>query len=72
MASITADEDTQLLTLDQEALGELMNDRPEVARGIIRVLSRRLRDLTGEMDALRSPAPAGEAQAMRVMIPAMA
>lgn len=42
-ASVTALEDTVLLQLDQEALYELMTDRVEVARGIIRVLCHKLR-----------------------------
>lgn len=43
MASVTAVADTLLLRLASEPFFELMDDRPEVARGIIRVLSRRLR-----------------------------
>ncbi len=43
MASVTAAADTLLLRLASEPFFELMDDRPEVARGIIRVLSRRLR-----------------------------
>lgn len=42
-ASVTALEDTILLQLDQDALYELMTDRVEVARGIIRVLCHKLR-----------------------------
>ena len=42
-ASVTALEDTLLLQLDQEALYELMIDRVDVARGIIRVLCAKLR-----------------------------
>jgi ATP:ADP antiporter, AAA family len=53
MASITALEDALLLRLDQEALYELMEERPEVARGIIRVLSRRLRDRVQDLHELR-------------------
>ena len=64
MASITAVEDSQLLRLDQEALYELMADRPEVARGMIRVLSRRLRDRVRDLNELRDrlgvTAPGGE------------
>jgi CRP-like cAMP-binding protein len=44
VASITALEDTLLLRLDQEPFYELMEDRIEVARGIIRVLSGHLRN----------------------------
>ena len=43
LASVTALEDTLLLRLDQEPFYELMEDRIEVARGIIRVLSGHLR-----------------------------
>jgi ATP/ADP translocase/HEAT repeat protein len=42
-ASATVEVDTQLFRLDQDALYELMTDRFEVARGIIRVLCRRVR-----------------------------
>jgi len=53
MASVTAVEDTLLLRLAQEPFFELMDDRPEVARGIIRVLSRRLRARAHELGELR-------------------
>ena len=43
-ASVAAVEETHLLRLDQQALFELMDDHPEVARGIIHVLSRHLRN----------------------------
>lgn len=43
-ASVTSLEDTCLLQLDQQAFFELVDDRPEVARGLLRVLSRRLRE----------------------------
>ena len=42
-ASVTAEVDTHLFRLDQDALYELMADRFEVARGIIRMLCRRVR-----------------------------
>ena len=42
-ASVTAEVDTHLFRLDQEAFYELMADRFEVARGIIRMLCRRVR-----------------------------
>jgi HEAT repeat protein len=42
-ASVTTEVDTHLFRLDQDALYELMADRFEVARGIIRVLCRRVR-----------------------------
>jgi CRP/FNR family cyclic AMP-dependent transcriptional regulator len=53
-ASVSAVEDTQLLRLDQEPLYEVMEDRGEVARGIIRVLSRRLRARVKDLDELRA------------------
>lgn len=48
-ASVTALEDSRLLRLNQEPFYELMADRHEVARGIIRVLSRRVRALMRRM-----------------------
>jgi hypothetical protein len=42
-ASVTAEIDTHLFRLDQDAFYELMADRFEVARGIIRMLCRRVR-----------------------------
>lgn len=42
-ASVTALEDTLLFRLDKEAFDEVMADQPEIARGVIRVLCRRLR-----------------------------
>ena len=53
MASVTATEPTRLLRLEQDALYELMADRIEVARGIIRVLSGRLRDRARDVAELR-------------------
>jgi CRP-like cAMP-binding protein len=50
MASVTAVVDTLLLRLDQDAFYELMDDRIEIAHGVIRVLNghlrNRVRDLT--------------------------
>jgi len=43
VASVTASTDTCLFRLDQEPFYELMDDRIEVARGVIRVLIRHLR-----------------------------
>ena len=43
VASVTAIEPTRLFRLDQDSLYELMGDRPEIARGIIGVLSARLK-----------------------------
>jgi CRP-like cAMP-binding protein len=45
-ASATAVEETYLLRLDQNTFYELISDYPEVLRGIIRVLTQRLRDTT--------------------------
>jgi AAA family ATP:ADP antiporter len=45
-ASTTALEDTRLLRMDQEPFYELMADRGEVTRGIIRVLIQRIRALS--------------------------
>jgi CRP-like cAMP-binding protein len=44
-ASVTATQETHLLCLDQEHFFDLMADRIEIARGIIRMLTRRLREL---------------------------
>ncbi|HEX5689992.1 MAG TPA: cyclic nucleotide-binding domain-containing protein [Roseiflexaceae bacterium] len=44
VASVTAVEPTHLLRLDQAPFYELIIDRPEVAIGVIRVLTGRLRD----------------------------
>jgi CRP-like cAMP-binding protein len=44
LASVTALEATRLFRLDQAPFFELMEERPEVATGIIRVLTGRLRD----------------------------
>ena len=43
MATVTATKATQLLQLDHEPFFELMTDYPVIAKGIIKVLSRRLR-----------------------------
>jgi hypothetical protein len=53
-ASVTAIEETTLLRLDQEALYELMSDRVEVMRGIIHVLSSRLRDRMQDVTRLQT------------------
>lgn len=45
-ASVTATEETHLLRLDQHTFYELTSDYPEVLRGIIQVLSSRLRETT--------------------------
>ncbi|MEM7113510.1 MAG: cyclic nucleotide-binding domain-containing protein [Chloroflexota bacterium] len=53
-ASITAVSDTHLLRLDQDALYELIDLHTEVARGIIRVLSRRMRGLIQDLNSIRN------------------
>jgi CRP-like cAMP-binding protein len=45
-ASVTAVDDTLLFRIGQEALYELMADRPSVAHNIIRFLCRRFREST--------------------------
>jgi hypothetical protein len=54
VASVTAVEDTRLLRLDQEPFFELMQERIEVARGIIQVLTRYLRDRVKDLAEMRS------------------
>jgi CRP-like cAMP-binding protein len=45
-ASVTATDDSLLFRISQEALYELMSDRPSVAHNIIRFLCRRFREST--------------------------
>lgn len=56
-ATARAVDDVQLLQLDQEALFDLIDMRPEVARGLLRVITQRLRarmqDLALLQDAAR-------------------
>ena len=47
MASVTAVSATRLLRLEQGAFYELLEERPEVARGIVKVLSQRQRERIG-------------------------
>jgi CRP-like cAMP-binding protein len=47
-ASVAATEPTRLFRLEQEGLYDLMADRIEVVRGVIRVLCQRLRDRAPE------------------------
>lgn len=49
VASGTALEETQLLRLAQQTFYQLMDERPEVARGVIRVLNRNLRGRVRDM-----------------------
>ncbi len=43
-ASVTAVEPTLLFRLERDSLDEVMADRPEIARGVIRTLARRIRE----------------------------
>ncbi len=54
LASVTAVVDTSLLRLDQAPFYELLEDRIELARGIIQMLSRRLRARVADLNALRA------------------
>ncbi len=60
VASITALEDTLLLRLDREPFYELMEDRIEVARGIIRVLSGHLRNRVQDVAEVKTQLQAFE------------
>jgi CRP-like cAMP-binding protein len=62
LASVTAEDDTRLLRIDQESFFELMEDQPQVAQGVIRVLTRRLRDRVKDLDQLRSQSAPVEAE----------
>ncbi len=53
-ASVEAVVDTDLLEMDQVQLYELVESRNEVARGIIQVLSRHLRDRLRDLDRLQN------------------
>jgi CRP/FNR family transcriptional regulator/CRP/FNR family cyclic AMP-dependent transcriptional regulator len=48
-ATVRTAEPTRMLKLEREAFYELMNDHLEITRGIMRVLTRRLRETTAEM-----------------------
>jgi CRP-like cAMP-binding protein len=54
-ASVTAVDDAYLFRIDKQPFDEVMADRPEIALGIIRTLTRRIRQLgrvvSGESDA---------------------
>jgi CRP-like cAMP-binding protein len=62
LAAVTALVDTRLLRLDQEPFYELVEERIEVARGIIQVLSRRLRDTVHDLAELRTHPEAMQAE----------
>jgi CRP-like cAMP-binding protein len=48
-ASATAVNDCMLLRIDQEPFFELLESQPEIARGVIRILSKRLRNLNEKL-----------------------
>lgn len=52
LASVTAVEPTRLFRLDQSPFYQLMAERPEVATGIIRLLTRRLRNRVQDISQL--------------------
>lgn len=54
LASITALEDTHLLRLDRQPFYDLMEDRVEVAYGVIHVLSGRLRGLVHDVTEFKA------------------
>jgi CRP/FNR family transcriptional regulator, cyclic AMP receptor protein len=45
-ATVTATRDTRLLRISREDFQEILGEKPEIAVGIIKVLTRRLRDAT--------------------------
>ena len=53
MASVTADEDSLLLSLDRRALIALIESKPAVARGVIERMAHYVRDLAAELSQLR-------------------
>jgi CRP-like cAMP-binding protein len=46
-ATVTAVSDTNLLKIARDEFHEILTEKPEIALGIIKVLSRRLRNATG-------------------------
>ena len=54
LASVTAVEPTRLFRLDQAPFYQLIGERPEVASGIIRVLTRRLRSRVRDISQLNN------------------
>ena len=54
LASVTAVEETRLFRLEQTPFYELMSERPEVATGIIRVLTRHLRNRVRDIAQLNA------------------
>lgn len=56
LASVTALESTRLLYMDHGPFRQLLAARPEVATGIITVLTRRLRDRVHDLTKLDASA----------------
>ncbi len=54
-ASVTAIDSTFLFRIDREPFDEVMADRPEISRGVIRALSRRIREQGRLMAAAGQP-----------------
>lgn len=57
-ASATAMKDSLVLRLDQEAFYELMSERTEVAKGILKVLCRRIRHQNDVISEMKTKIPA--------------
>ena len=53
-ASATAETDCLLFKIDQEPFYELLETRPEIAKGFIKILCQRLRALNQKFDALKA------------------
>jgi CRP-like cAMP-binding protein len=53
LASVTTEEPTRLFRLDRIPFFQLMSERPEVATGVIAVLTRRLRDRVRDISQLQ-------------------
>lgn len=56
-ASVTAIEETRLLSLDQQSFFDLIDERPEIARGLLRLLTRRLRGTLSDLSELHDRQP---------------
>jgi len=55
-ASVTAMSDTTCLKVEREDFYELMSEKPEIAHGIIRVLTHRLREVNKRLSDSSPPA----------------
>ncbi len=56
-ASVTAVEETRLLSLDQQSFFDLIDERPEIARGLLRLLTRRLRGTLNDLSEVHDRQP---------------